>query len=501
MDRFLSITRRLGPTAFLSLGLFSVDHHKYSRCESSKEPQQAERISIYAMGSVGPSLDKTRRGAQRLSFLPEKQWARVTLGEEFGGAVTENGEAWVWRKRNGKNNGNSSHTGNAVVRAVTLPGEVRAVDVQSSQTALWLLGDDGYVYILQGAGTNGNKGAAVKCPAIPNDVKLSAISVSAAHFVGLDQEGGVWCFGNNSRGQCAVDPALHGSLLIAKKVSFGKKGRYVREPRAMKVAAGERHTMILDDNGEVWTWGDDTLLQLGHGDTRWAANSSSAKLPGETMKDKKPPSGTSTSRPLVTYEPFETHLRFTPTKIAELPTDFDKQQTQELSANRSGHAPEDIFAGYRTSFLVINDTPFDHIPHHEHHDAVYACGDNEKGQCGRSLQYPQQTFMRVRLPKRIQVQMVQCSSSHCAAWVKRVGHTLGGPDEGLVRDWGIYTWGENIDSKVSTSRRQRDVILPPLDVTKNFPRGRARWLATGPHGTAVIVSEPISHAIIEEDSI
>ncbi|KAF4696774.1 hypothetical protein FOZ60_015675 [Perkinsus olseni] len=97
--------------------------------------------------------------------------------------------------------------------------------------------------------------------------------------------------------------------------------------------------------------------------------------------------------------------------------------------------------------------------------------------------------MRVRLPKRIQVQMLRCSSGHCAAWVRRVGHTLGGPDEGPVRDWGIYTWGENTAGKVSTTRRHRDVVIPPLDVTKNFPRGAARWLAVGPHGTAVIVSE------------
>ncbi|KAF4698351.1 hypothetical protein FOZ63_013294, partial [Perkinsus olseni] len=249
---------------------------------------------------------------------------------------------------------------------------------------------------------------------------------------------------------------------------------------------------VLDDNGEVWTWGDDTLLQLGHGDTRWAPSNASSKLPGESMKEKKPPSGTSASRPLVTYEPFETHLRFTPTKIADVPTDFDQQHTQELATNKSGLAPESIFAGPSTSFLVINDTPYDHVPHDEHQDAVYACGDNERGQCGRSLQYPQQTFMRVRLPKRIQVQMLRCSSGHCAAWVRRVGHTLGGPDEGPVRDWGIYTWGENTAGKVSTTRRHRDVVIPPLDVTKNFPRGAARWLAVGPHGTAVIVSELVS---------
>ncbi|EER09268.1 hypothetical protein Pmar_PMAR013494 [Perkinsus marinus ATCC 50983] len=106
------------------------------------------------------------------------------------------------------------------------------------------------------------------CPGLPQSVKFSAIAVSAGHFVGLDQDGGVWCLGSNSRGQCAVDPAIQGVLGVATRVFFGKKGLYVREPRGVSVAVGDNHTMVLDDNGEVWSWGDDTLLQLGHGDTR-----------------------------------------------------------------------------------------------------------------------------------------------------------------------------------------------------------------------------------------
>ncbi|KAF4665285.1 hypothetical protein FOL46_003765 [Perkinsus olseni] len=480
---FVGTWRRMAPFSVLTLGILSANHRQFSRCESSKDWRQGRRVSIFAMGSVGPELERTRRGAQRLSFLPDERWARVTLGDGFGGAVTEDGKAWLWRKRNGiGKNGNSA----AVSKPIPLPRGVRAVDIQSSKTSLWLLGDDGRVYVVQNVVATGARNSISMCPGFPEGIRFSEIAVSAAHFVGLDQEGGVWCFGDNTRGQCGADPSIQAMLGGAARVVLGKKGRYVREPRGVKIAAGDYHTIVLDDNGEVWTWGDDTLLQLGHGDTRWAPSNASSKLPGESMKEKKPPSGTSASRPLVTYEPFETHLRFTPTKIADVPTDFDQQHTQELATNKSGLAPEGIFAGPSTSFLVINDTPYDHIPHDEHQDAVYACGDNERGQCGRSLQYPQQTFMRVRLPKRIQVQMLRCSSGHCAAWVRRVGHTLGGPDEGPVRDWGIYTWGENTAGKVSTTRRHRDVVIPPLDVTKNFPRGAARWLAVGPHGTAVI---------------
>ncbi|EER17821.1 regulator of chromosome condensation, putative [Perkinsus marinus ATCC 50983] len=405
------------------------------------------------MGSVGPTLERTRRGAQRLSFLPNERWTRVTLGDGFGGAVAENGKAWLWRK------GNSN-------------------------------GKNGDVNVVAARGKN----SISVCPGLPQSVKFSAIAVSAGHFVGLDQDGGVWCLGSNSRGQCAVDPAIQGVLGVATRVFFGKKGPYVREPRGVSVAVGDYHTMVLDDNGEVWSWGDDTLLQLGHGDTRCAPNNSS---PLENMREQKSP-----SQPLVIYAPFQTHLRFTPTKVADVPTDFDQQHTRELAPHNSGLAPEGIFAGPNTSFLVINDTPYDHTPHDEHHDAVYACGDNEKGQCGRSLQYSQQTFMRVRLPKRIQVQMVQCSSGHCAAWVRRVvvggGPTPAAGEEGpAMRDWGIYTWGENTAGRVSTTRRQRDVVIPPLDVTRNFPRGRVRWLAVGPYGTAVIVSESSSPRITE----
>ncbi|KAF4696773.1 Kinesin member [Perkinsus olseni] len=303
-----------GKKLVLTLGILSTNHRQFSRCESSKDWRQEKRVSIYAMGSVGPELERARRGAQRLSFLPDERWARVTLGDGFGGAVTEDGKAWLWRKRSGNGkNGNSA----AVVKPIPLPRGVRAVDIQSSKTALWLLGDDGRVYVVQNVVATGARNSISMCPGFPEGVKFSEIAVSAAHFVGLDQEGGVWCFGDNTRGQCGADPSIQAML-----------GGALRG--GVKIAAGDYHTIVLDDNGEVWTWGDDTLLQLGHGDTRWAPSNASSKLPGESMKEKKPPSGTSASRPLVTYEPFETHLRFTPTKIADVPTDFDQQHTQEL---------------------------------------------------------------------------------------------------------------------------------------------------------------------------
>lgn len=70
----------------------------------------------------------------------------------------------------------------------------------------------------------------------------------------------MWCFGSNSFLQ--LGNSLFGAPDSATPVQtsgFGA-GR-----TAVQVAAGERHTCALLDNGEVWCWGANSYLELGSG--------------------------------------------------------------------------------------------------------------------------------------------------------------------------------------------------------------------------------------------
>src|SRR5205823_11853263 len=85
---------------------------------------------------------------------------------------------------------------------------------------------------------------------------VTAVAAGAAHSVALQSDGTVWAWGDNSAGQLGtVGPrprtqpvrvrGLHDVTAIASGVGY--------------------HTLALDKDGGVWTWGANQLGQLGNG--------------------------------------------------------------------------------------------------------------------------------------------------------------------------------------------------------------------------------------------
>ena len=82
-----------------------------------------------------------------------------------------------------------------------------------------------------------------------------AVAVGNKHSLALTDEGVVWSWGNNKKGQIGhanqtesyVPKLIHG---LANVVS---------------IASGYSHSMALKEDGTVWTWGENSLGQLGIG--------------------------------------------------------------------------------------------------------------------------------------------------------------------------------------------------------------------------------------------
>jgi len=78
------------------------------------------------------------------------------------------------------------------------------------------------------------------------------------HFVVLKEDGSVWMWGDHTYGQLgALNPST--ATPIAVKKADGNRLLNIRA-----IAAGGDHTIALDDNGDIWTWGRNTYGQLGH---------------------------------------------------------------------------------------------------------------------------------------------------------------------------------------------------------------------------------------------
>lgn len=91
-------------------------------------------------------------------------------------------------------------------------------------------------------------------------VATDRIALGDAHTCAIKDDGTVWCFGDNSDGQLGNSSFGPPDSTTPVQTSGFGTGR-----TAVQVAAGERHTCALLDNGEVWCWGSGGNNELANG--------------------------------------------------------------------------------------------------------------------------------------------------------------------------------------------------------------------------------------------
>lgn len=168
-----------------------------------------------------------------------------------------------------------------------------------NEGSVWTWGDNTYHQL--GNGSTKNWAVPSKVSELDNIVALAKGS-SANHTIALTEEGTLWAWGNNKKGQLGLghesivtSPQLIENLPIIKNIAVGqmhsvavdKKGdvwvwgtnysglghhikiasnKPIKIPfinKVKMVACGNYHTIALRQDGTVWTWGKNTSGQLG----------------------------------------------------------------------------------------------------------------------------------------------------------------------------------------------------------------------------------------------
>lgn len=91
---------------------------------------------------------------------------------------------------------------------------------------------------------------------VPNRVK--AIAAGAHHTMLLRDDGTVWTFGSNETGQLGTGDIDNRGHLMQVSTETGLT-------HAIAIAAGWQHSLALDSNGDVWAWGNGEQGALGLG--------------------------------------------------------------------------------------------------------------------------------------------------------------------------------------------------------------------------------------------
>ena len=92
--------------------------------------------------------------------------------------------------------------------------------------------------------------------------KFSSVAAGANHLVVLTTHGNIYTWGAGEQAQLGrrvlERRKIHGT--VPEKVTLGGRGR-----KAVTVGAGDNHSFAVDDKGDVWGWGLNSMGQTGTG--------------------------------------------------------------------------------------------------------------------------------------------------------------------------------------------------------------------------------------------
>ena len=119
---------------------------------------------------------------------------------------------------------------------------------------LWTWGSNMFGKL--GNGTNEDSNIPIQ---VTNSLGTKFIQIAAGfhHSLALDEEGNLWTWGSNSSGQLGDGTNKNSNVPIKITNSKGTKFVYI--------TASSDHTLAIDENGSIWAWGCNDGGQLGNG--------------------------------------------------------------------------------------------------------------------------------------------------------------------------------------------------------------------------------------------
>ncbi|XCN71248.1 MAG: Ig-like domain-containing protein [Candidatus Electrothrix aestuarii] len=185
----------------------------------------------------------------------------IAVGSDHAIALDSDGNVWAWGKNDYGQAGDSSLTDQLTpiqVQGLSSITEIAAGRYYNlaldSFGSIWAWGDnrDGQL----GNGTKTSSAVPVPVSGLTNVI---AIAAGSFHSIALKENGTVWTWGTNGSYQLG-----HGSGGSTDEVIPGQVANLFN---VTDIAGGYNFTTVLKQNGTVWSWGRNDRGQLGTGDT------------------------------------------------------------------------------------------------------------------------------------------------------------------------------------------------------------------------------------------
>jgi alpha-tubulin suppressor-like RCC1 family protein len=215
-------------------------------------------------------MSLTITGAYAQDITPQ-----IAAGRSQSVIITDQGKVYTFGSGSYGSLGQSSLSHNEIATALThsnLNGYTIidvAVSDDPARTFALLLADDGTVF---GFGDNifgqlghGDQVERFEPTPITHDslagVKIIDIQAGNRHSVLLSDSGDVYVMGSNNNGYLGIGAITPGMLLVPTKLTHSNLNGYT----ISKIAAGGTHTFLLTSNDTLFAFGDNSNGQLGDG--------------------------------------------------------------------------------------------------------------------------------------------------------------------------------------------------------------------------------------------
>jgi len=181
----------------------------------------------------------------------------VSAGDNHSVYLKTDGTVWAWGQNNFGQLGNGTTLDSPPLVQVTGLCDAVAISAGTAYTValksdgtVWAWGNNAFGQL--GDGTTNHSPIPVKTSGISD---VAAIAAGTYYTVALKKDGTVWTWGYNASGQLGYETSGSNHSTAPRQVSALSDIK--------SIAAGFNHAAAVSSSGAVWTWGDNSSSQLG----------------------------------------------------------------------------------------------------------------------------------------------------------------------------------------------------------------------------------------------
>ena len=240
-------------------------------------------VLIATLGIALLGCENKAAGAEQEYY----SFTSIAAGENHTVGIDIDGTLWSWGRNDDGELGDGTTANKSIpIRVQKKPEEGplannttkwKAVSAGAFHTvglaedgALWSWGYNGNGELGDGTTTNRNTPVRVQQKTeaetfVNNTTKWKAVSGGGAHTVGLAEDGSLWSWGKNDKGQLGDGTKIAKSTPVRVQQKTEAETFVNNRTKWKTVSAGGSYTVGITEDGSLWSWGDNGSGQLGLG--------------------------------------------------------------------------------------------------------------------------------------------------------------------------------------------------------------------------------------------